>query len=137
MKKNTENGFTLVEILVSILILGLSVSGLLGFLQWGQLAYSNVSDGIRVRSLFCDTRIVLRNLIGKDILSQAAIQTEINKLLPRQGRLKLEKIDVKPYDPGAVFVNVSFFEDRNRNGNFDPGEEKIQRLWCFQTRKET
>lgn len=141
--KQKARGFTLIELLMSILLMGLSISGLFGFLFWGQMNYAEVGSNWRRGEILCQARQTIRQVItSSKNVALADLRAFLQKKLVSSGRVKLEQFSLEPYppakeravSPGAVFVKAVFFDDTNRNGRRDQSEPAIDRLWCYRGR---
>lgn len=132
----SKTGFTLMEILISILVLGFSISGLLNFLKWGQTSYLVIAATCHKNLILNDLRDTLRAEIAKGTDMTSSLPKSLVDRIPKGGRFRLARLESKPYGSGAVFVTAVFYEDRNRNGMADQGEERFNRLWCFRKRVE-
>ena len=122
------------EVLVSMLILGLSVSGLFAFLRLGQMNYTAISEDWRHQLILSDLRRSLRRLISNGTIFAPSSQNLVEALLPASSPIRLEKVRLNPYHPDSVFVSADFFADTNRNGRRDLSETTLHRLWCFRQR---
>ena len=122
-----QRGFTMVEILISLLVMGFAVNGLLTLLHWGQLRYEAITDGPRLRGALGTLRRTVRSQV------MAGIPHHLPAGL---GNLRVASISYRPYDAETVMVQAALFEDRNGDGHQQSSEALPPVLWCFRTRAE-
>ncbi len=125
-----RGGFSLLEITVALLILGLSVTGLLNLLQFGQLRYGAIDAGWRQRQLLT----ALQRRFRAAATTGAIASLTLPDLTAAAGRLRVATWSWSPCPPDAVFVQARLFDDRNRNGRADPVEALPAQIWVFRTR---
>lgn len=128
-------GFSLPEILVSLLIMGFSLSGLLGFLRWGQMTYVHLTEAWQSRLFFNDMRRSLRHILTARDLDLVAGGLRLSPdLLPVSKVVKTIEVRVRPSSRETFFAVGRFFEDLNRNGRQDAHEPELSRTWVFRRR---
>lgn len=125
------HGFTLIEVLVCILILGLSVTGLLNYLQWGQLHFRVATERWRESASLLGLQALLRKVVTQGVDPGTLPRSYYQSVLPH---LKIRDMKVAETAPETFFITITFFEDRNANDVFDATEPSFQRLWCYRRR---
>lgn len=124
-------GFTLIEVLVSMLIMGLTATSLLQLLTFGGRQYDELARGWKQREGVSALRRVCRQAVTS---GNAAALTPafVGSFLGRLGnRLRLSGFFLRASAPRAWFVQVRLFEDANLNGREDSGEAIPLTTWCF------
>jgi|GEM_PF-1662151 len=129
-----KSGFTLIEVVVSLLIMGISVSGLLNLFQWGQQRYSALTKSWRTRTAVGDFQRFLRQQICSGDIASLSIGLIEKEATFLKSNLRLTSFTVKPYTNGGVFVSAGLYEDFDKNGKVNRGEELPPVLWCFRVR---
>lgn len=128
-----RRGFTLVEILISLLVMGLAISGLLDLLHWGQMRYQAIAEQPRIRSAIGAIRRTIRSQVmaGLPVALKDGLPTDLHQPV---GTLRIASLSVQAYDGATMFVHADLFDDRNRDGTIQSGETLPGVLWCFRTR---
>ena len=143
-----RSGFTLVEVLISLLVMGLAISGLLDLLHWGQVRYESLARSPGLRMAISDLRRAVRNAVttGKlplEIRDGRLVDngSASNSLASMQlsgdtapAMLRIASISLRPYGTQSVFVKLDLFEDRNHDNHAQPGEKLQSPVWCFRMR---
>ncbi len=133
---NVTKGFTLVEVLVSMLIMGMTATGLLQLLDYGGRQYNEIARGWKQRESLSSLRRACRQAVatGNTVALTSAFGENI--LSSIDTRLRLASLTVRPCLPRAWFVQVRLFDDANRNGREDGGEALPLTTWCFCDRRD-
>lgn len=132
-----KKGFTLMEVVVAILVMGLVSTGLLNLLHWGRLRYHAIDDGWRERDVLKVLHQTLRREISAGrIDSIRQIPQELERQFPTTLPWHCTGIDVRRYASDTVFVRPNLYIDRNRNGREDPQEALTAQVWCFRIRNQ-
>ena len=135
MSPRTRHGFSLAEILISLLILGLSLSGLLAFLRWGQMSYIQLTEGWQSRQFLNQVRLHVRRIVAtRDLDFSSGAYHLLPERLPRGGVLKVQELSIKPGNRETCFATGIFYADLNRNGRQDRREQAIRQTWVFRRR---
>lgn len=130
-----KKGFTLPEVLVSILIFGLTLGALLNFLRWGHTFYIQLVEGWQIRSYLNDFRLEVRKIITSEEFSLPSRQGSLSiEALPRNKFFKTLQVKIRKAEENTFFVSGNFFLDKNQNNEADPEEDKITRTWVFRRR---
>lgn len=130
MKAN--KGFSLLEVTIAILTMGLTVAALLNVLQWSNLNYKSVSTNWKERALFTEVRLWLR----KQILiqnNQSPTLTQLEKEVKCPDGYFYKELTVTRDNSKAYFIKLGIYEDRNNNQKAD-SDEVTNRLFCFMRR---
>ncbi len=132
-----KKGFTLMEVVVAILVMGLVSTGLLNLLHWGRMRYHAIDDGWRERDVLKALHRTLRSEISAGRLDAIRqIPQQFERQFPTTLPLHCTGIDVRPYASDTVFVRPNLYVDRNRNGREDPQETLPAQVWCFRIRNQ-
>lgn len=124
-------GFTLIEVLVSMLILGLTAASLLQLLMFGGKQYDELARGWKQRETVSALRLACREAV---LTGNAAALTPAfaENILRRAGnRLRMSGFSLRACAPRAWFVQARLFDDVNLNGREDRGETVPLTTWCF------
>ena len=127
-----KKGFSLLEVTVSIFIMGLTVTALMNILNWSNLKYNASANSWKERTCLTEARVWIRNqILTKD-------ETNITlKLLSQSIKCPsgfgYNELKVTKHDNDTYFVKIGIFEDRNKNGIAD-SDETTTRLFCFRRR---
>ncbi|MFZ2956769.1 MAG: prepilin-type N-terminal cleavage/methylation domain-containing protein [Candidatus Ozemobacteraceae bacterium] len=130
------SGFTLVEVLISLLVMGLAISGLLNLLRWGQARYESLSRSPVTRTAISDMRRAVRNAVATGRLP---LEIRDGKLVGNDSTpatLRIASISVRPYDTQSLFVKLDLFEDHNHDGHIQQNEKLQSPVWCFRLRDQ-
>jgi prepilin-type N-terminal cleavage/methylation domain-containing protein len=130
----SRTGFSLLEVLVVLMIMGLATQGLLQLLHWGHLRYRTLSDGWQERAILTSCRTTLRRELARP--GPHPGDEEIRRILDIRAPWAVAELSVKQYAQGAVFVRIVLYRDRNGNGRPDPAEQTSPLFVCFQRRSE-
>ncbi|HOT27410.1 MAG TPA: prepilin-type N-terminal cleavage/methylation domain-containing protein [Candidatus Ozemobacteraceae bacterium] len=128
---SVTRGFTLVEVLVSMLIMGLTTTGLLQLLDYGGRQYTEIARGWKQREGLSALRRACRQAVAAGNASALSPSFGESVLGSIDTRLRLAGLTVRPCAPRAWFVQVRLFDDANRNGREDDGEAQPLTTWCF------
>jgi len=129
-------GFSLLEVMIAILVMGMSVTGLLNLLQWGQVRYRTLSESWNVRSTYAQLRRHVRNEIFQGNLTKLS-QPLLAMHLSHQLNFHIADFSVQRYSQEAFFVRVRLFLDRNGNNREDEQEKLPPEFWCFRIRSNS
>ncbi|RCK80220.1 MAG: hypothetical protein OZSIB_3402 [Candidatus Ozemobacter sibiricus] len=127
-----HGGFSLLEVTIAMFILGLSVTGLLNLLRFGQLQYAAFDAGWRERQAIAALHRQFRRAAASGGL--ASLTLPLN--LTEQGLVRVATWSWTPHPPQAVFVQARLFADRNRNGRPETSEWLPPQVWVFCTRSD-
>jgi len=132
----SARGFTLLEVLVTLLVMGFTTTGLLQLLVYGGRQYDGLARGWKQREALSSLRRTCREAVMSG--RGSALTPEFaDAFLKRIGnRLRLSVLTVRACSPRAWFVQVKLFEDANLNGHEDRGEAIPLTTWCFCERGE-
>ena len=128
-----KKGFSLLEVTVSILIMGLTVTALLNILNWSNIKYSVSANSWKERTCLTEARVWLRNqILNKN-------ESNITKKLLSQNvkcpnGFGYSDLVVTKHDNDTFFIKLGVFEDKNHNGTADSDETTTTRLFCFRRR---
>lgn len=128
---NVTKGFTLVEVLVSMLIMGMTATGLLQLLDYGGRQYNEIARGWKQRECLSALRRACRQAVAAGNTASLSPAFGESVLESIDGRLRLGGLTVRPCAPRAWFVQLRLFDDANRNGREDGGEALPLTTWCF------
>ncbi|HNW34596.1 MAG TPA: prepilin-type N-terminal cleavage/methylation domain-containing protein [Candidatus Ozemobacteraceae bacterium] len=133
---SSAKGFTLLEVLITLLVMGLTTTSLLQLLVYGGRQYDGLARGWKQREALSSLRRSCRGVVMSGRTS--ALTPEFaDAVLKRIGnRLRLSGLTVRASSPRAWFVQVKLFEDGNLNGREDSGEALPLTTWCFCERGE-
>jgi len=126
-------GFSLIEITIATLIMGLSVSGLLTLLNYGQLRYGAIDSGWRQRQELTRIHRFFRDAISR---GENAGSIVVPHTVGRSGGVRLATWSTSLFPPDALFVQARFFDDRNKNGREETSERMPPQVWVFRVRNE-
>ncbi len=133
---SVTRGFTLVEVLVSMLIMGMTATGLLQLLDYGGRQYNEIARGWKQREGISALRRACRQVVATGNAATLS-PTFGERVLERiDARLRLAGLSVRPSAPRAWFVQARLFDDANRNGREDSGEALPLTTWCFCERRD-
>lgn len=127
-----RHGFSLLEITIVMLIMGLTITALLQMFDWSQMRYRDISRGWQCRAGLTEIRLWLRNRVLHSECDQITVNNLIEAVRLPTG-MHIAGLKLRPHNDGTWFITLDFFDDRNRNGNADPGEAET-RLFCFRGR---
>ena len=133
---NVTRGFTLVEVLVSMLIMGMTATGLLQLLDYGGRQYNEIARGWKQREGLSALRRACRQAVAAGNATALSPSFGENVLGSIDARLRLAGLTVRPSAPRAWFVQVRLYDDTNRNGREDSGEALPLTTWCFRERRD-
>ena len=127
-----RKGFSLLEITVVMLIMGLTITALLQMFDWSQMRYNDISRGWQRRAGLTEVRLWLRDrVIHSDF---ANINTEnLTSAVRLPAGMHIAGLKLREHNDNTWFITIDYFEDRNRNQKPDPGESD-SRLFCFRGR---
>ncbi|MBI3038546.1 prepilin-type N-terminal cleavage/methylation domain-containing protein [bacterium] len=135
LQPTKTSGFTLIEVIVAILIMGLTVQASLDLLHFGLAKYDSLVLGWRTRSSVAYVRKAVRNAISIAPLDAKNFEkTWVSRIKSPDPKVILENLSVKSVPGRTYFVQATFFEDRNGNMNHDRGEDLTSPLWVFRSR---
>lgn len=133
---SVTRGFTLIEVLVSMLIMGMTATGLFHLLDYGGRQYDAIARGWKQREGLSTLRRACRQAVtaGNAASLSPAFGTSVLERIDT--RLRLSDLTVRPCAPRAWFVRVRLFDDANRNCREDGGEALPLTTWCFCDRRD-
>ena len=127
-----KKGFSLLEVTVSIFVMGLTVTALLNLLNWSNMKYKVSATSWKERTCLTEARIWVRNQILNNNENNISLKNMNNDIKCPLG-FKYNELKVTKHDDDTYFIKISVFEDRNNNGIAD-SSEKTDRLFCFRRR---
>ena len=127
-----KKGFSLLEVTVSIFIMGLTVTALLNLLNWSNLKYNVSANSWKERTCLTEARVWIRNQILTKDESNISLKL-LSKSIKCPTGFGYNELKVTKHDNDTFFVKIGIFEDRNRNGIAD-SDETTTRLFCFRRR---
>ncbi len=130
MKRKT--GFSLLEISIVLFVMGLTITALLQMFDFSFMRYRAIANGWRQRAMLAEARIWLRKQVMKENIEQITHANLADSVKAPQG-FHFKGIKVTEFESSALFIKIDFFEDLNKNGEPDKGEES-SRLFCFRRR---
>ena len=133
MNRSAKKGFTLLEIMVSLMVMGLTVTALLNVLEWSNQRYHSVSTDWKERSCFTEARYWIRNQIVLNNNNEITLN-DLTKSVKCPDGFGYNELTVTKHDSETYFVKLGIYEDRNRNGVADQNEI-TGRLFCFRRRQ--
>lgn len=125
-------GFSLLEVSIVLFVMGLTITALLQMFDFSFMRYRAIANGWRERAMLAETRLWLRKQVMSSSVDQITVANLASSVKPPPGFL-FNSLKVTEHDSSTLFIRVDFFEDRNRNGKPDKGEES-NRLFCFRRR---
>lgn len=128
----TSRGFSLLEITIAVLVLGLTVTALLQMFEWSHIRYREFTSGWKFNAALSESRIWIRDRImtsAVNEISPSNLAAAVNLPL----HFHVAELRVTNYNENTFFVRIGLFEDRNRNGKADDHETEF-RLLCFRRR---
>ncbi len=129
---NTRKGFSLLEITVVMLIMGLTITALLQLFDWSQMRYSDISRGWQRRAGLTEVRLWLRERVIHSEYELINVKN-LTSAVKLPASLRIANIKLREHSDNTWFITLDYFEDRNRNQKADPGESET-RLFCFRGR---
>jgi len=127
-----HQGFSLLEITVAMLIMGLTITALLQIFDWSQIRYNEISRGWQRRAGLAEIRIWLREHVIHS--EYGLINTEnLTKAVRLPVNFHIAGVKLREHNNNTWFITVDYFDDRNHNKKPDPGESAT-RLFCFRGR---
>lgn len=119
--RQSSKGFTLLEVLIAILTMGLSVAGILNLFNWGMQKYAQLNGDRSYRVALTSIRREIRTMVSTanfDCLNKA----ELAGRIAFQEKLGIAEFFAKQYSQESMFVHVRLFQDRNKNEKPDENE---------------
>jgi len=127
-----RKGFSLLEITVVMLIMGLTITALLQMFDWSQMRYSEISRGWQQRAGLAEVRLWLRERVINSECDLINTENLANAVRLPQG-MRIAGVRLREHNDHTWFITLDYFDDRNRNQKPDPGESET-RLFCFRGR---
>lgn len=127
-----KKGFSLLEVTVAMIAMGMTVVALLNILQWSNSNYKSISMGWKERAMFTDVRTWLRDQILDKNNADITLE-KLNESVKCPDGYHYKELTVSKHDENTFFVKLGIFEDRNNNGKAD-SDEVSNRLFCFRRR---
>lgn len=127
-----KKGFSLLEVTVAMIVMGMTTVALLNILQWSNGNYKAISTGWRERAMFTDVRTWLRDQILEKNNADINL-ARLNESVKCPDGYRYNELTVSKHDENTFFVKLGIFEDRNNNGKAD-SDEITNRLFCFRRR---
>jgi prepilin-type N-terminal cleavage/methylation domain-containing protein len=127
-----RKGFSLLEITVVMLIMGLTITALLNMFDWSQMRYSEISRGWQRRAGLTEVRLWLRERVINSECDLINAENLANAVRLPQG-MRIARVKLREHNASTWFITLDYFDDRNRNQKPDPGESET-RLFCFRGR---
>lgn len=127
-----KKGFSLLEVTISMFIMGLTITALLNLLDWSNLKYKVYANSWKERNCLTEARIWIRNQILKNNNLDISIKSLKENVKCPYG-FGFCGLDITQKDKETYFIKVSIYEDKNRNGIAER-DETTARLFCFRRR---
>ena len=127
-----KKGFSLLEVTISIFIMGLTITALLNVLNWSNIKYNLSANSWKERTCLTEARIWLRNQIIKNEENNLSLKSLIQNIKCPAG-FGYNDLKITKHDDNTYFIKISIFEDKNHNGKAD-SNETTTRLFCFRRR---
>lgn len=127
-----KKGFSLLEVTVAMITMGMTVVALHNILQWSNTNYKNASTGWKERALFTDVRTWLREQILDKNNSDLTLKS-LKEGVKCPNGFEYNELTITKHDNDTFFIKLGIFEDRNNNGKAD-SDEITNRLFCFRRR---
>ena len=127
-----KKGFSLLEIVISMFVMGLTITALLNVLSWSNKKYNLSSTEWKERTCLTEARIWLRS----QILSNNEVDLSLKKLseaVKCPSGFAYNELKITKHDENTLFIKIGVYEDKNRNGTAD-SNEITSRLYCFRRR---
>lgn len=124
-----KRGFSLLEITVAILIVGLTVTALVNFLDWSILKYRTLTSSWKERACLSDAKNWLRKQITIENQDNLSLKS-LNESVSCPSGFAFNELTLIKQDNETFFIKLGIFEDRNRNNMADK-DETTGRLFCF------
>ena len=127
-----KKGFSLIEIVISLFVMGLTITALLNLLNWSNKKYNLASTEWRERACLTEARIWLRKQIFTNNNIELSLKTLSDSVKCPSG-FGYNELKVTKHDENTYFIKIGVYEDKNRNGTADKNEI-TSRLYCFRRR---
>ncbi len=127
-----KKGFSLIEIVISLFVMGLTITALLNVLDWSNKKYNQSSTEWKERTCLTEARLWLRN----QILNSNEVELSLKKLsdsVKCPYGFAYNELKITKQDGNTYFIKIGVYEDKNRNGTAD-ANEITSRLYCFRRR---
>ncbi|MBF0545274.1 MAG: type II secretion system protein [Candidatus Riflebacteria bacterium] len=129
----TSTGFTLIEALIVILLLGIASAGMFQMLDLSRTRYdSTVSrqwQTIEIAQLYRK----FRSLISSGKLPDSGFIENLNS---NNLKVKIASFTIKNFDDSSFFVKLIIFDDKNKDGKFQESEKLDLPIWFFRNKCE-
>ena len=127
-----RKGFSLIEIVISLFVMGLTITALLNLLNWSNKKYNASSSEWRERTCLTEARIWLRKQIFTNNNIELSLKALSDSVKCPSG-FGYNELKVTKHDENTFFIKIGVYEDKNRNGTAD-SNEITSRLYCFRRR---
>lgn len=127
-----KKGFSLLEMTIVILVMGMTITALLQMFDWSHIRYREIAKGWEERAFLAEIRLWLRDRVMHSQVETINIKA-VSAAIKAPAHLKLSAVNLTEHDPDTFFVQVGYFDDKNRNGKAD-SLESASRLFCFRRR---
>ena len=127
-----RSGFSLLEITVVMLIMGLTITALLQMFDWSQMRYGEISRGWQRRAGLAEVRLWLRERIIHSEYEQISAGN-LARAVKLPVNFYIAGVKLRAHSDNTWFITVDYFDDRNHNKSPDSGETDT-RLFCFRGR---
>ena len=127
-----RKGFSLLEITVVMLIMGLTITALLQMFDWSQMRYTEISRGWQRRAGLTEARLWLRDKVIHSDFDKISAENLANAVRLPVG-MRIAGLKIREHNDNTWFITLEYYEDRNRNQRVDPSESET-RLFCFRGR---
>ncbi len=127
-----KKAFSLLEVTVSIFVMGLTVVALLNLLSWSNTKYSISATSWKERTCMTEARIWLRKQILQNGITNINLDN-LKKNINCPLGFGYNELKITKQDNDTFFVRIGVYEDKNHNGIADNNETKA-RLFCFRKR---
>lgn len=130
-----KSGFSLLEVTVVMLVMGLTITALLQLFQWGFIRYGMFADDWKKRAFFSEMRIWLRHEVADSNSNKISIKSLPRRIM-ENGNIRISELVVKSHASATIFITMNAFDDKNKNGIPENNEKFPARLFCFNKRSE-
>ena len=127
-----KKGFSLLEVTVSIFIMGLTVIALLNILEWSNVKYNLSATAWKERTCLTEARIWLREQITNSKESNLNLKNLTENVNCPIG-FGFNDLKITKQDNNTFLIRIEVYQDKNRNGKADTNETTA-RLFCFRKR---
>ena len=129
---NKKTGFSLIEITIATLAMGLTITALLDFFNWTLIRYREENSDRSIRSAVSTLKLKLREL--PESTDPASLDTKsIAKLVALPENIFVNSVKIRTYSKDTWLVSIELYEDKNRNSIAESTEIQKE-LFCIRRR---